>query len=340
MTLRRTLRSLPFAALALALTAGIAVADKSGCEGHNVLDEIKATATATFARIRTAADQEKNNGHVLWKIENEEFPDRPPSYLFGTLRISDERLKNFGPAVETALSVSQRIATGGEDMSPGRLLEALSVMQEAMVEGKTARLETLLAKPEAERASVVLARTEMAKDMQPRVKPWVVLALNTQSKCEQERLRQGKLTQDGELERIAENRGVGSFGLETAEMQLGALAAIPDDAQVALLKANLAGYDHLDDQTEALIQLYLARDVGAMWPLQMELAKLYGADAKALAAYRDTVVDVPNVRMRDRLMMHLTQGGVFVAVGALHLSGDKGLIELLRAEAYKVTAVE
>ena len=340
MRLSHCLPSLSLAVLALTLTASLAFAGKTGCDGKNALDEIKAKDAAAYARIRTAADAAKNGKNVLWKIDSEEFPDRPASYLYGTLHLSDERLFAFGPHIEEALSVSQRIATGGEDMSPARLLEAFSVMHETLVEGKAARLETLLARPEAERANVVLARTEMAKDLQPRVRPWVVLALNTQSKCEAERLHQGKLTQDGELERLAENRGVGSFGLETAEMQLGALAAIPDDAQVSLLKANLASHDRIDDQTEALVQLYLAHDLGALWPLQMELAKMHGADPKALDTYRHTVVDVPNARMRDRAMMHLAQGGVFFAVGAVHLSGDKGLVELLRSEGFKITAVE
>lgn len=36
----------------------------------------------------------------------------------------------------------------------------------------------------------------------------------------------------------------------------------------------------------------------------------------------------------------LTQGGAFIAVGALHLPGKQGLVALLRQAGYAVTAVE
>ena len=88
------------------------------------------------------------------------------------------------------------------------------------------------------------------------------------------------------------------------------------------------------------MQLYLAHDVGALWPLQRELAKANGASDEALEAYRQTVLVDRTSRMRDRALMHLSQGGVFLAVGAMHLPGDTGLVELLRASGYKLTAVE
>jgi uncharacterized protein len=44
--------------------------------------------------------------------------------------------------------------------------------------------------------------------------------------------------------------------------------------------------------------------------------------------------------MRDRMAMHLAYGGVFVAVAAIHLPGEKGLVELLKDAGFKLTAVE
>ncbi len=44
--------------------------------------------------------------------------------------------------------------------------------------------------------------------------------------------------------------------------------------------------------------------------------------------------------MRDRALPLLGKGGAFIAVGALHLPGDKGLVALFREAGYTVTAVE
>ena len=44
--------------------------------------------------------------------------------------------------------------------------------------------------------------------------------------------------------------------------------------------------------------------------------------------------------MADRMEPYLQQGGVFVAVGALHLPGEEGLIRQLEQRGYTVRAVE
>ena len=339
-TVRQTLISMSFAALASAMPLTAAHAQSTGCDGKNLLDEIKAKDAPAFARIRAAADSSKNGKTLLWKIENEEFPDRPASYLFGTLHVSDERLHKLSPATQDALNFTSRIAMEVDDASPERAQEALVVMRTAVLPGANAKLETLLAKPEAVRANMMLARSGLPKELQPRVKPWVAMMLTSMSDCERQRQKQGKLTLDAELARQAEDRGVGAFGLESTEMQFSAFAEVPDAEQISLLKASLAAHDRVDDMTEALVQLYLAHDLGALWPLHEEFGKSHGADAQALESFRQSVIDGRNLRMRDRTLMHLATGGVFIAVGAMHLPGDKGMVELLKGAGFKLTAVE
>ena len=60
----------------------------------------------------------------------------------------------------------------------------------------------------------------------------------------------------------------------------------------------------------------------------------------ALDALRQSMLEERNIRMRDRTLMHLTYGGVFIAVGAMHLPGDTGLVELFKDAGYTMTAVE
>jgi uncharacterized protein len=326
---------------AFSLTLPLAAhAQQTGCSGKNMLDELQARDAGAYASLRKDADATPNGKKLLWKIEHADFPDRPVSYLFGTLHVTDQRVMDLSPAVEEAFSVSRRIAFEVEDMSPERTNEAIGVMQNAMspATGTAPKLEQLLAKAEATRATVVLAKSPLPKEWLPRLKPWVALVLASTSECEQQRLKAGKLTQDGEIARLAENRGAGSFGLESTEMQLGALAGLSEADQLALLKARLAAYDKNDDRTETLVQLYLARDIGAMWQLEKHINASVGAET--LEAYRLSMLDDRSIRMRDRMLMHLTYGGVFMAVGAMHLPGEKGLVALLQDAGYKLTAIE
>ena len=45
-------------------------------------------------------------------------------------------------------------------------------------------------------------------------------------------------------------------------------------------------------------------------------------------------------RFRDAALPYLEEGGAFIAVGALHLAGDSGLVELIRGAGYTVSAVD
>jgi uncharacterized protein YbaP (TraB family) len=91
---------------------------------------------------------------------------------------------------------------------------------------------------------------------------------------------------------------------------------------------------------ETMIQRYLGRDLGAMWPFQLELAKRTGLRAEAFASFEQQLVGDRNARMRDAALPLLREGGVFIGVGALHLPGRLGLVEMLREAGFTVTAVE
>ena len=86
-----------------------------------------------------------------------------------------------------------------------------------------------------------------------------------------------------------------------------------------------------------LKQAYLARDL----PRLLELGRqdLEKPDP-ALAEYLlDRLVDGRNWLMLERVQPYLRKGGTFVAVGALHLPGPDGLLQLLQARGFLVRVV-
>ena len=65
------------------------------------------------------------------------------------------------------------------------------------------------------------------------------------------------------------------------------------------------------------------------------------AEAERIAgAFWERLVARRNRRMVERMLPGLRQGGVFVAVGALHLPGEEGLVALLRQEGFTVERVD
>jgi hypothetical protein len=115
---------------------------------------------------------------------------------------------------------------------------------------------------------------------------------------------------------------------------------VPEADQVELLKAAISGYDRIDDLLETTVQLYLARRIGAIWPLQLALAERAGVGPEAFVSLEQNLLGNRNLGMRERAQPHLAEGGAFIAVGALHLPGPQGLVALLREAGYIVTPVE
>lgn len=334
-------RSLFAAAALLAAGAAPALADAKVCTGRNLLAGLKASDPASYAEMRAAADATPNGKNVLWKIEDPENPDHAPSFLFGTLHLTDDRVATLPPAAEAAFSDAMRVAIEIEDLSPTRVSEALQTLTaRGAVLAKAGELSGLLSPDETTRASALLNRTGFDPAALNRVRPWVTLTVLGTPECERGRMIAGHQIVDGSIAERAENRGMGTFGLDTLELQLMSMAAIPDKTQAALLKSYLADPARTDDVVETAVQLYLARDIGAIWPLQAALARKSGVPAEALDAVEQSLLTERNERMFGRLSMHLGRGGLFVAVGAIHLPGKMGLVELVRQSGFTVTPVE
>jgi uncharacterized protein YbaP (TraB family) len=53
-------------------------------------------------------------------------------------------------------------------------------------------------------------------------------------------------------------------------------------------------------------------------------------------SFVDNLIDRRNLLMVERMAMRLAEGNAFIAVGALHLPGDQGILHLLEQQGYKV----
>jgi uncharacterized protein YbaP (TraB family) len=83
--------------------------------------------------------------------------------------------------------------------------------------------------------------------------------------------------------------------------------------------------------------LYLARDLAGMEVMWEEsLAEL---EPQTAALFRARLIDNRNKLMVKRMATRLKEGRSFIAVGALHLPGEKGVLRLLEKKGYTVTRV-
>ena len=331
------IRTLTLGVALVIAQAAIACAESAGCSGTNMLEEMRATDAAAHARIMSAAGETENANALLWKIER---PGTPVSYLFGTMHLTDERINALSPTVEAAVKAARQLVLEVGDLSTASFVKAFANTRNLMMFTDGRRLEQLLTEAEYGKVAAILQRSGFPPQVAGGFRPWVATLMLALSDCERRRAGEGLLPLDARLAKDASARGVSVIGLESLEQQFRAMAIVPETDQVEMLKASLRSYDRIDDVVETTVQLYLGRQLGAVWPFQLALAERYGVPPDAFKAAEQSLVHARNLGMRDKALEPLAEGGVLIAVGALHLPGKQGLVSLFREAGYTVTPVE
>lgn len=307
------------------------------CRGGNILEALRENDPSSFEKIMAQARATKNDGAVLWRIERD---GKPPSYLFGTIHLTDERITRLSKAVNSAIASSRVVALEVTDVSPIATAQAIGAASDLVLFDNGDRLDQMLS-PEA--FAQVERRLEDAKlpsAMAHLYKPWVVSMILAVGPCERKRVADGHRVLDMVVSARAQELKIPVIGLETLQAQLEAAAAVPMDEQVQILRASLVHANRADDLRETLIRLYLDRQIGAVMPLQMYVAAKSGEVTDGLAGVREELITKRNRLMRTRALPLLAEGGAFIAVGAVHLVGEDGLVQLLRDAGYRLVPVE
>ena len=307
------------------------------CGGGDMIAEMATRDTAAHQRVQAASATMRNGRGIFWKIEK---PGVPASYLFGTVHLTDDRVNALPPPVVTALEGASTVALEIDDLSPAKVGQAMGKLQSLLVftDGRT--LDKLLAPDEIAIAQKALESSGIPSFAVSTLRPWFVAMSLALTDCERQRTAAGLKALDQRLGDRARARKIPVVGLETVEEQLKALAGLPESHQVALLKAGLKSHHRLADQIETLVRRYLASDLGAIWAFQKELWQAHGAPEAAGQAFRQVLLAKRNHKMRDGALPLLAKGRAFIAVGALHLPGDDGLVALFQAAGYTATVVK
>jgi len=337
---RNVVGRLRLAAVALLiLTAPTLAQDKPAaqCHGNDLLAELEVRAPEVHKQVLAEAAKIENSEAVLWKVEKEGVA---PSYLFGTMHLSDARIATLSDKTKDAIKDSKVVALEVADLSENAVGAAMAKAAELVVYTDGRNLQSQLDEDEFKKVQSLVAKSGMPGEFAGMFRPWIVSMLLSLSDCERKQVASGAPVLDMRVAEEAQKNGLEVTGLETVESQLGALAAVPDDQQIQMLKVGLKYADRADDMMETLVQMYLKRRINAAMPFQIALAAEQGTPASAFDGFQKTLLVDRNATMRDAAKSLLEKGSVFVAVGALHLPGQTGLVHLVREAGYTVTPVE
>jgi len=310
--------------------------DRSACGGNDLVERLRQEAPDKLQRATHEASQIPNSRGLLWRIEKD---GSEPSHLFGTMHSADPRIARLEGAELAAFEQADIVIVESTDaLDKVALAGAMARMRDLVLLPEGSSLESLL--PQSALAPVKAAAEArgLAWAAANRLQPWMVAAAIANPECEMVAAASGSPVLDQLIADRAKAEGKSLAGLETIEHQFSAVAAIPQDFHVNAL-AELAELGSLSEDISATTKnLYLEGNIGIILPLVRAYApRAYSG--KGNAEFQELLINRRNVAMAANAEPYLAKGRAFIAVGAMHLPGKDGLVELFRQAGYRVETV-
>lgn len=319
---------------AVGVMAAFAAPAKAECYGMNMLDTMPAPEKAM---IRAAAEAVPYPSGNFWLAAR----DGVQMNIIGTYHLDDPRhaatVDHFGPIIAT---VSTLLVEGGPEEE--RALKELMAKDPSVMtitEGPTL-LESLPAET-WKRLSAAMAERGIPGFMAAKFQPWYVTVLLSMPPCALETMVEPKGL-DGMLIDAAVAAGVPVRGLEPFDTVFTIFDTFSAAEQIDMIEQTLALEPEIVDFSVTLADAYFDGENRLMWELMRH-------QSYAMEGYTRAQVDAEMARMEDVLMVQrnrawipviekaAAEGPLVVAFGALHLSGQDGVLNLLAQNGWTIT---
>ena len=258
---------------------------------------------------------------LLWEVSR---GGTAPSHVFGTIHVADPRLEALPAPVAAAFEGASSLMLEflPDAYTRERFTEAAMFLDRQTLEEK-------IGAEDFQRALEQLQPAGLSREFVNKLKPWGAL-INLRDPR-----RAAGTTPEARLAGMARERRLPVSQIEGVEELIFTFDEMPMDAQIALLKHSLAHRSELLELAERTLEAYLARDLLAIWRLREAFIARHASVAAHQATLTKRVIHDRNVVMAFRMQRGLRRGGAFVALGALHLYGDRGVLAQLEQDGWR-----
>ena len=303
-----------------------------------------------------------SSAQLLWKVSGNGL--EKPSYILGTFHLASESFLDEIPGMEQAFEGCDMVVgeIDHEEFTDQKLQMAMTQIMDAPPDSTLDKLltseEYALVEQEFNKYLGVMGmKLEQMNTLNPNVIRSLILAMKgMQDIIDSQELHEfqgledmidmhalsninanGNNRMDGAVQKRAEEMGRTSVALESIEEQLDLLYNVPLTEQAKnlleacknpdLAKAQLT-------QSLALVKAYKSQDLAKIHSI---ITDSEFVDAGTMDALR--IVD-RNRNWIEKLVKMIPEHACLIYVGAAHLPGDQGLIQLLRDRGYTVEPMQ
>ena len=274
-----------------------------------------------------------SQAQLLWKVSGNGLSR--PSYIMGTYHFAPANMMEKIPGMERALEGCD-VVVGEIDKEEMMGQDAQMKMAMAMMAPADSTLDVLFS-PE-DYAIVEQVFDKYFSNMGVKLSQMNMLkpgAISVQMQAMQAvkhfpNFNESELI-DMAVQTRANEMGRPSIGLETIDEQIELLFNSPLTEQAEGLLEACKKDDLFTVQSSALVEAYMAQDLTELERIFTD-PELGGDDAEAM----DALIYERNRNWAEKLVKMMPERAALVCVGAGHLPGDQGLLQLLRYRGYTV----
>ncbi|NIG53971.1 TraB/GumN family protein [Chitinophaga sp. Cy-1792] len=270
-----------------------------------------------LAGLQTQAQQSS----LLWKVTGNGITK--PSWLYGTFHLICPEDLHISDAAKTAIKSADTLylEINMEDQ------QDLTAAQQMMMPSPGFQLKNVMSADDyAFLVHYIQDSMHMSEAVIAHLKPSVLMMLLAMKdiKCQASSVEEALTT-------IAKETSRPQKGLETAVYQLQLLNQIPDSVIIASIIDDLKHDQDSKEKMDKMTKAYVRGDLNELYDVSKTEESFKQIEEKLLKQR--------NLNWIPQISNAVKHSSLFIAVGAGHLPGPDGVINLLRKQGYKVEPV-
>ena len=258
---------------------------------------------------------------LFWKIEKKGYKT---SYLYGTIHASDPRVLDVPNNVLTALKNSDQFIMESL-LSP----ESEVSLSKKMFSAYKTPIDEYIEQDVLAKIIDILSTHNIPEEYVKFMQPWAAyLIMNYPPN--------NGMFLDLKLLDIAKNHNKQLIGLETLDQQLAFFNQLEHHEQIKMLFDTVCNYETIQNDLKQMINYYIKRDLRKLISVTNKYSIVHEPVYKKLY---EKLVNVRNHNMARKIIKHTKSDSSFIAIGSLHIVGNKGVVALLKRHGYKLTPI-
>lgn len=281
-----------------------------------------------FSPTHSAAQAGNQKRYLFWEVSSVEGK----AYILGSIHLAREGLYPLSPKIEKAFEEADVLAMELDLSQLDELEVVMKMLPKAMFSDDNT-LESSVSFQTYQLAKEKMQSMGMDIRMFNMYQPWFV-AVSLTSYALVELGFRPEWGVDMYFSNKAQNEGKPIVGMETVDFQLNLFQGLPYDIQELFLLSSIVEIEGIERHIDMLFDAWKRGDMRRLETILMRSLRQY----PELELFYEKVFYLRNKNMALQIEDYLKSGeSYFVVVGAGHLVGQQGIIQLLRDKGYAVS---